>query len=97
MPPRVRIWKQYRALGAAALILCDVAAGRVEGYLDTVADGHAPWDYLGGLLACSEAGAVVVDAAGRTLEVADPAARRQLVAGCTPAVLADLTAALDPA
>ena len=97
MPPRVRIWKQYRALGAAALILCDVAAGRVDGYLDTVADGHAPWDYLGGLLACTEAGAVVVDAAGRTLEVADPAARRQIVAGCTPAVLADLTAALDPA
>jgi fructose-1,6-bisphosphatase/inositol monophosphatase family enzyme len=94
-PPRVRIWKQYRALGAAALILCDVAAGRIEGYLDTVPDGHAPWDYLGGLLACIEAGAVVVDAAGRPLEVTDPDARRQLVAAATPGVLADLTAALE--
>ncbi|HZP31038.1 MAG TPA: inositol monophosphatase [Acidimicrobiia bacterium] len=97
LPPRARVWKQYRALGAAALILCDVAAGRVDGYLDTVPDGHAPWDYLGGLLACTEAGAVVVDVAGRPLAVADPDARRQLVAGVTPAVLDDLVAALGEA
>ena len=49
------------------------------------------------LLACTEAGAVVVDATGRNLEVTDPEARRQLVAGCTRTVLADLTAALEPA
>jgi fructose-1,6-bisphosphatase/inositol monophosphatase family enzyme len=94
-PPRTRVWKQYRALGAAALILTDVAAGRVDGYLDMVSDGHAPWDYLGGLLACTEAGAVVVDQPGRPLAVTDPTARRQLVAAATPTVLDDLRAALE--
>ena len=94
-PPRTRVWKQYRALGAAALILTDVAAGRVDGYLDMVPDGHSPWDYLGGLLACTESGAVVVDAADRPLAVADPLARRQIVAGATASVLADLRAALE--
>ena len=48
LPARPGRWKQFRALGAAALILVDVAAGRVDGYVDAVADGHAPWDYLGG-------------------------------------------------
>jgi fructose-1,6-bisphosphatase/inositol monophosphatase family enzyme len=94
-PPRTKVWKQYRALGAAALILIDVAAGRVDGYLDMVPDGHAPWDYLGGLLACTEAGAVVVDHAGRDLAVTDPTARRQLLAAPTPSVLDDLRAAAD--
>ena len=60
-------WKQFRALGSAALSLCDVAAGRVDGYLDAGADGHAPWDYLGGLLVCREAGAVVARRPGRPL------------------------------
>jgi myo-inositol-1(or 4)-monophosphatase len=94
-PPRTRVWKQYRALGAAAQIQTDVAAGRVDGYLDMVPDGHAPWDYLGGLLACTEAGAVVVDHAGRPLAVTDPAARRQLLAAATPSVLDDLRVAAD--
>ena len=52
-----------------ALALCDVAAGSLDGYLDGLADQHRPWDYLGGLLVCREAGAVVVD-------VARPRARR---------------------
>jgi len=94
-PPRALAWKQYRALGAAALILCDVAAGRVDGYVDAVADGHSPWDYLGRLLACTEAGAVMADAAGRPLSVTDPAARRQLVAAATPALLTELHDALE--
>jgi fructose-1,6-bisphosphatase/inositol monophosphatase family enzyme len=94
-PPRTRVWKQYRALGAAALILTDVAAGRVDGYLDMVPDGHAPWDYLGGLLACTESGAVVVDHGGRPLAVTEPKARRQLLAAATPSVLDDLRAAAD--
>jgi myo-inositol-1(or 4)-monophosphatase len=75
--------KQFRVLGSAALALCDVAAGRVDGYLDTSRDMHKPWDYLGGLLACTEAGAVAVDAHGRPLATADPAARRTLVAAGT--------------
>ena len=67
MPARVLPWKQFRALGSAALTLCDVAAGRVDGFVDTLHDLHAPWDYLGGLLVCTEAGADVVDVHGREL------------------------------
>lgn len=94
LPRRALAWKQFRALGSAALTLCDVAAGRVDGYLDTLADGHAPWDYLGGLLVCREAGAVVRDAEGRGLVTDDPDVRRTLVAAGTAdlaQVLADET------
>jgi len=76
-------WKQFRALGSAALALCDVAAGGIDGYLDAAAH-HAPWDYLGGYLACIEAGAVVREANGDDLVTDDPKARRQVVAAGTP-------------
>jgi fructose-1,6-bisphosphatase/inositol monophosphatase family enzyme len=92
MPKRVLPWKQFRALGSVALTLCDVAAGRVDGYLDAHADMHAPWDYLGGLLVCGEAGAVVVDAQTRPLVTDDPAVRRTLIAAGTR----DLVDALRP-
>jgi fructose-1,6-bisphosphatase/inositol monophosphatase family enzyme len=85
-------WKQFRALGCAALALCDVAAGGLDGSIDA-GPYHAPWDYLGGYLACVEAGAVVRDARGADLVTVDTAARRQLIAAATPA-LAD---ALMPA
>jgi fructose-1,6-bisphosphatase/inositol monophosphatase family enzyme len=94
MPPRVVGWRQFRALGSAALALCDVAAGHVDGYLDGHADQHAPWDYLGALLVCREAGASVVDADGRDLDLADPTARRQLLAGGTPELVAALREAV---
>ncbi len=83
LPPRRLPWKQFRALGSSALALCDVASGRVDGYLDVRAEGDAPWDYLGGLLMCTEAGATVVDAADRPLVTTDPTARRTVVAGAT--------------
>jgi myo-inositol-1(or 4)-monophosphatase len=83
LPKRPLPWKQFRALGSAALTLCDVAAGRIDGYLDALDDQHAPWDYLGGLLVCSEAGAIVRDAGGRELVTSDPDARRTIVAGGT--------------
>ncbi|MDQ1510744.1 MAG: monophosphatase [Actinomycetota bacterium] len=80
-------WKQFRALGCASLALCDVAAGGIDGYLDG-GPYHAPWDYLGGYLACIEAGAVVRAANGDVLVTDDPKARRQVVAAAT-ASLAD--------
>lgn len=86
-------WKQFRALGSAALSLCDVAAGAVDGLVDGGA-WHAAWDYMGGLLICREAGAEVVDAAGRELVVLDPDVRRHLLAASTPALLEELRAAL---
>jgi fructose-1,6-bisphosphatase/inositol monophosphatase family enzyme len=91
-PGRMLAWKQFRALGSCALALCDTAAGIFDGYLDG-ASVHAPWDYLGGALVCAEAGATVIDAGSRPIVVADPNARRHLVAAGTPALLDALRSA----
>jgi myo-inositol-1(or 4)-monophosphatase len=85
----------FRALGSAALALCDVAAGVLDAYYDA-GDYLAPWDYLGGVLACIESGAQVVDAQGRDLATADPDARRQVLAAGTPALLEDVQRAARP-
>lgn len=90
LPPRHLGWRQFRALGAAALDLCAVADGTFDGYVDCVADAHGPWDYLGGMLVCHEAGAVVVDAAQRPLVTAGHADRRTPLAAATPQLLAAL-------
>jgi myo-inositol-1(or 4)-monophosphatase len=87
LPPRVLPWKQFRSLGSAALGLCEIAAGALDGLVDPYGM-HAPWDYLAGYLACVEAGAVVRDAHGRALVTDDVDARRQLIAAGT-AELAD--------
>jgi myo-inositol-1(or 4)-monophosphatase len=81
-PQRLLPWKQFRALGSAALGLCEIASGSLDGLFD--AGGfHAPWDYLAGYLACIEAGGVVRDAQARELVTDDITARRQLVAAGT--------------
>jgi fructose-1,6-bisphosphatase/inositol monophosphatase family enzyme len=80
-------WAQFRALGASALDLCLVAAGTLDAYVDMSTDAHGVWDYLAATLVCAEAGAVVVDAAGRELVALDHAARRTPVAAATPALL----------
>ncbi|MGO9558339.1 MAG: inositol monophosphatase family protein [Acidimicrobiales bacterium] len=91
-PPRHLGWRQYRALGAAALDLCAVADGTLDAYADCGPDGHGVWDYLGGLLVCQEAGAFIADAAGRDLLVLDLAARRAPVAAATAELLEELLA-----
>ncbi|MGH8992990.1 MAG: inositol monophosphatase family protein, partial [Acidimicrobiia bacterium] len=88
-PARFLPWRQFRALGSAALTLCDLAAGVVEGFVDS-GPHHAPWDYLGGLLACTEAGAVVVEASGASLYDLGFDVRRQLLGAATPALLDQL-------
>lgn len=85
-PARYLGWRQYRALGAAALDLCAVADGTLDGYLDCSWNAHGVWDYLAGALVCTEAGAVVGDASGRDLLVLDPTERRTPVAAATPAL-----------
>lgn len=92
-PPQHLGWRQYRALGAAALDLCLVAGGGLDGYLDCSPSAHGSWDYLAGMLICQEAGAVVADAQGRDLVVLEHAARRTPVAAATPALLDELLAA----
>ncbi|HUR50207.1 MAG TPA: inositol monophosphatase [Acidimicrobiales bacterium] len=86
-------WRQFRALGAAALDMCAVAAGVLDGYIDCTPVGiHGVWDYLAASLICTEAGAVVGEVGRRELLVRDPAERRGPVAAATPALLDELLA-----
>lgn len=86
-------WAQYRALGAASLDLCAVACGIVDGFVDCSRAGLAPWDYMGALLVCSEAGAPVEELDARPLVLRRPGERRSLVAAGTEELLAQLLAA----
>jgi myo-inositol-1(or 4)-monophosphatase len=95
-PSRHLGWNQYRALGAAALDLCAVADGTVDAFVDCSVDALGPWDYLGGLLVCQEAGASVADAMGRDLVVLDHHARRTPVAAATEQLLAETLHARRP-
>lgn len=64
--------RDLRRHGAAALELCHVAEGTVDGYLE---EGTHVWDYAAGALIAEGAGAaveVLTGAAGRTLVVAGP-------------------------
>ena len=91
-PPQPGGWAQFRCLGAAALDLCAVAEGRLDGYIDFSGRGLGPWDYLGAMLVCQEAGVAVQDGLGRGLVTEEPEARRQPVAAAGP-LLDDLLAA----
>ncbi len=93
-PPAYLGWSQYRGLGAAALDLCAVADGVLDAYAVVGGSQLGVWDYLGGLLVCGEAGAVVEDAAGRGLVVLEHSARRGPVAAATPALLGALRKAV---
>lgn len=53
----------FRRAGSAALDLCYVAAGRVDGYFEL---GLKPWDMAAGELIAREAGAILTDFAGGT-------------------------------
>ncbi len=74
-----------RRIGAASLDLCNVAAGRVDAYVE---QGLQPWDLAAGGLIAREAGAVVTGLAG-----GQPAER--LVVACAPALHADFGALVE--
>lgn len=93
LPGRPLGWRQFRALGAAALDLCAVAEGALDGYVDCSPSAHGAWDYLGGALVCIEAGVSVADAQGRDLVTVDHTVRRTPVAASTPELLDALVAA----
>lgn len=93
LPPRHLGWKQFRAFGAAALDLCAVASGVVDAYIDCSPSAHGAWDYLGGMLICTEAGGVVVDAAGRDLVSLEHADRRTPLAAAGQSLLDEVVAA----
>jgi myo-inositol-1(or 4)-monophosphatase len=73
-----------RRLGSAALDLCFVAAGRLDGYYEL---GLNDWDRAAGMLVATEAGAIVTGLRGRP-----PGA---VTVAASPAVAADLTALLE--
>ena len=93
--PRAHLgWRQFRALGAAALDMCAVAAGVVDAFVDCTPTGiHGVWDYLAASLVCTEAGAFVGETGGRDLLVRDPAERRGPAAAATPSLLDQVLAA----
>lgn len=79
--PQVR---DVRRIGAAALDLCMVAAGSLDGYVER---GLQPWDHAAGALVAAEAGAVVTG-----LDGAPPDSRFTLAAA--PGVAAELAEAV---
>jgi fructose-1,6-bisphosphatase/inositol monophosphatase family enzyme len=92
-PRRYVGWSQYRSLGAAALDLCAVASGTLDAFIDCAGSSLAPWDYLGAMLICTEAGAAVGEAFGRDLVVTEGAGRRTIVAAATADLLEEAVAA----
>ena len=93
-PPHYFGWSQYRCLGAAALDLCAVAEGVLDGYTAIGGSQLGSWDYLGGMLICTEAGAVVGDLQGRDLVTLEHGDRRTPVAASTPGLLGALSRAV---
>jgi myo-inositol-1(or 4)-monophosphatase len=87
--PRIR---DIRRAGSAAVDLCNVAAGRVDGYYER---GLNPWDYAAGALVAEEAGAVVAglhgEAASTSMAIAAGKKLYPLLAGA----LADLDSLRD--
>jgi myo-inositol-1(or 4)-monophosphatase len=66
--------RDVRRLGSAALDLCMVAAGRVDGYVE---EGVQPWDVAAAALIAEEAGATIGacrGASGHTCVIAAPTA-----------------------
>jgi len=92
-PPRYFGWLQYRCLGSAALDLCAVADGVLDGYAVVGGSKLGSWDYLGGMLVCTEAGAAVGEAEGRDLVTLSHGDRRAPFAAATPALLEEFLAA----
>ncbi len=86
--------RDIRRAGAAALDLCWVACGRLDGYYET---GLKPWDVAAGLLIATEAGAAACGfdggpPSGASVVAATPGIARELVA-----LLAAAGATPDPA
>lgn len=80
--PQVR---DIRRAGSAALDLCDVAAGRIDGYYER---GAHPWDYAAGELIAREAGALT---GGRPHEPVSP----ELVLAASPGIFRQLQPMLE--
>lgn len=81
---------QFRALGSAAIELCLVADGSLDGYINLDPNSHGSWDYLGAALVLAEAGGVAVDRADRPLVTLDHGDRRTIAASSCEALLEEM-------
>jgi myo-inositol-1(or 4)-monophosphatase len=72
--------RDIRRLGAAAVDLCHVACGRVDGYFE---EHLQSWDLAAGLLIATEAGAIASDFRGDSV-------RPEQTVVCTPGIHAAL-------
>ena len=88
LPKKHPGWAQFRALGAAALDICLVAQGTLDGWVDL--SSHGVWDYLASVHICREAGAVVGEALDRELIVTEHAERRSPIVAATSELFASL-------
>ena len=88
LPKKHPAWAQFRALGAAALDICLVAQGTLDGWVDL--SSHGVWDYLASVHICAEAGALVGEASNRNLIVTEHSERRSPIVAATSALFADL-------
>jgi myo-inositol-1(or 4)-monophosphatase len=77
-----------RRPGSAALDLCDVAAGRFDGFWELAL---SPWDVAAGALLVREAGGLITDHDGRP----DVSRRRGSIVAGNPAIYAWLRGLLD--
>lgn len=83
--PLLPVVADIRRLGSAALDLCFVAAGRLDGYFEA---GLNCWDYAAGALVASEAGCVVT-------VLGQPASSTRFVTASGAGLAAELHAALE--
>ena len=93
-PPKPLGWARSRAWGAAAVEICAVADGTLDAFLHADPPYHGPWDYLGGLLVCQEAGAAVAEAGDLDLASLEADAKRVPLAAATPELMAEIRATL---
>lgn len=84
-------WEQFRAMGAAAPDICQVACGVTDAWCD-MHDDHGVWDYLASVLIAEEAGCAVGEIDDRELCILDHTARRGPAVAATPELLAAVLA-----
>ena len=84
-------WQQFRAQGASAPDICNVACGVTDAWCD-MHDHHGVWDYLASVLIAEEAGCAVGEVFDRDLVVLDHTARRGPAVAATPELLAEVLA-----
>ena len=88
MPKAIPKWAQFRAHGGAALDICLVAQGSLDGWVDF--NSHGVWDYLASILICEEVGVAIAEHNDYELLVTEHRQRRTPLVAATPELLSVL-------